>query len=227
MKNKQWLVSLPIIMLVISSCSASSNEIHIDFDDHLTYSWDTLSINNVSEYDILSFVVNDYQDYTIAITSTVAIEDRPEGLADLLMKLETIGDAASQSLIQLYGLSSSQLRELSETHTITLTIEDIVRFNDFKAFTATLSQPVSLLKSSIIEDRIDRTLTAQEVQGFDSMQTYLNRIHSDYITTRYPLSTVSYDEFEADLVARQYTLTDETKAAMEAAFVVFELVDQD
>lgn len=227
MNNKQWLVALPIIMLVISSCSASNTEINLDFDDHLTYSWDTLSLDDVSEYDILSFVVNDYQDYYIAIESIVAIEDHPEGLADILVKLETIGDAASQSLNQLYGLSSSQLRELSDTHTITLTIDDIVRFNDFKALTETQTQAVSLTKQTIIEDRINRSLTAQEVYGFESIQSYLNRIHQNYSTTRYLLNTVSYEEFEADLVARQYTLTDETKAAMEAAFVVFELIDQD
>jgi len=227
MNNKKWLIALPIVMLVISSCAMSSNEIALEFNDQLTYSWDTLSIDDVSSFDLMSFVVNDYDDYQLAIATLVSPEDYPDGLVELLDKLEIIGETATQTLDLLVGLSSSQLNDLCETHAITLTIDDIVRFNDFKAFTASQTDDVRLEKQAIIEARIDRPLTSQEVIGFDSIQTYLNYIHNNYHTIPYPLNTVTYQTFEDYLVSRSYTLTTETKAAMEAAFDVFELVDQD
>jgi len=227
MKNKIWFVGLPVLMLVISSCSMSSNEITIDFDDRLTFSWDTLTIDDVSNFDLMSFIVNDFDDYQLAVEMTLTEDEYPEGLWSLMDTLEVIGTSANQTLMQLYGLSSSELNDVAETYAITLTIDDIVVFNDFKSFTATQTLDVSIDKQAMIEARIDRSLTSQEVEGFAAIQSYLNSIHRNYPTIPYPLHTVTYDTFEAYLLAQSYTLTDEKKAAMEAAFSVFELIDQD
>lgn len=227
MKKKIWVVGLPVLMLVISSCSMSSNEITIDFDDRLTFSWDTLAIDGVSNFDLMFFIVNDFDDYQLAVETTLREDEYPEGLVSLIDKLEVVGTTANQTLLQLYGLSSSELNDVAETYAITLTIDDIVVFNDFKSFTATQTLDVSFDKQTIIEARIDRTLTSQEAEGFDAIQSYLNSIHRNYPSIPYPLHTVTYDTFEAYLVAQSYTLTDERKAAMQAAFEVFELIDQD
>jgi hypothetical protein len=223
--KKIFVLSL-ILLMIFVGCSSSYNLPETSIYDSITYSYENLSFENIDQNDILYGVYDDYQD--IKIMAEKAVEDElvnevPDNISDILSTLKTIGDASLDSLDNLVALSSSDLNALATSNSITLTVEDIVSFNNLKSFTQSLIGRTSISKFEYLEYRLDRNLTSEEKEALNLLQeVYLDLRRSDYNLI---LTNLDFADLELEIIQFNSQVSDEVLDKIEIGFNLIKNID--
>ena len=105
------------------------------------------------------------------------IETLPFGIDATISLLDQMSREANVSLKTLMSFSSAEFLQVATANQITLSIDDIVGFNDLKAVIDTLSGSIGIPKAKLIEDRLGLELTSEEEQGLALLQEYYNSLY--------------------------------------------------
>lgn len=191
-----------ILLMFLVACSASTNyPMDIDYNTPLHYNYESLQYENLSGYDIYSYLFEDYTDLIAVLrthSTNTTLNQSWEQYELTLLKLKSIGIPSVINPSALFDKTSSELNQLATTHEIVLTVDDIIRFNDLKAIFKTLSGGISISKTLLIEYRLGRTMTSDEMEGLDLLQQYYLDLTRKDIPSN--LREITYEELETNLL---------------------------
>ncbi len=192
--KKVLLILLILLTTFLASCSAKEeDQSFIEFDETISFSYETGSFNNTSSYDVL-YGIRDYQkELDMLLYLTTASGDFSKSVPDSEL------DAYSEFLeklekIEIYGIAvflmdSTELKQLFEANSVEIEALDIFAFNAIKnLFESYEDQTYRISKTEYIELLLERPLTSVETNAFEYLQDILNDVF--YLSgKRLPLSS--------------------------------------
>jgi hypothetical protein len=220
MKKKILLLMSMGFLMFFSGCSemvTTGGEAH--FEGQLVFSYSRLGFGTLHPNDILKYIQDDYADLPAILNDAVetgTLEALPGNLEETLAKLKQLGEGSNQKLSVLMGHSSSELNALAIQYDVSLTVDDIVGFNDLKGVLENMTGSVYLSKTDLLAFRLERELTEEEISGLTLLQDYYNQISS--ANAPYDLSTATFEELAAELDALPVPPSAETMASIEIGF---------
>ncbi len=224
---KKILVLLALILLMqFFGCSSAPYHDTVLFDRNLDYSYENLNFDGLNQNDILYYTVDDYIDLEIMILEALQrdmIEEKPLNLLLILETLESLNSYSNISLQRLLKLSTTELYNLAMSHSVILTVDDIVGFNDLKATLNLLNESISISKVDYIEYRLGRDLTEEEIEGFIELQYYYNNI---VMYNGQLLSDMNFEAFSSELNNLYDSPNEEELNRIEIAFEILKLLQE-
>ncbi len=190
-----------------------------------------MTYTNTEPIDILYKIGNPMDDFSIFYLATEGEQmpvEKSEIVNEILPVLTYLNEESGYSFTSLFNRSSEELNSLAISKSITLTLTQIVAFNEMKLFISELqsnisSQAYSIGKIDYIELRLDRTLTQEEIDALELLQLYYPRSslveYTTTITGNSLYSGSSYSGVEsAFVVIVPDPPTEEELAIMEVAY---------
>jgi len=231
--RKTLLLTMFLIVVLLSGCAMKSEEEPYgessSFDSYLNYDFDTLTYTNTNESDLLFNLGSASSDYII-----MTKEEQGE-LSDISIEaygsiLNVLDQIASLDYTfhfeEITTYSSRDLEDFAGKVQLELTITDIITFNsiksDIESYTDSYVSGIS--KQDYIENRIDRDLTPDELQGFFILQErYYELMY--YNEATYSFETNTFEELLLlfnDKIG--YTPLEENEPKLEAAYNILNLI---
>lgn len=208
-----------VLIMILFGCSAAtqeattsitttSNATYItttaNISPDLIYFSEDLTFSNVDEDSFLNYIVDDYQDIRIILDLAYSEGDvlaLPETIDSTLDTLERITNASGISLKALINHSFSTLNDIAKNNDVTLTVQDIVGFNDIKDVVAQLSYSYRLTIEEYLEARLQRPLTQDEANGVNTFYwLYMSLVWN---SDSYDLSGKTAEQFILDVSGNQ------------------------
>lgn len=218
-KLTRWIVVLAL--LFISACSSASTQ-SVNFRSALIYNMTTHFFDDMTPNDILYPLRDSVYDFQAVVATTPNAPS--EGFDEIIDVLHPIANGRSLTIRSILEFTSSQLNTQASLAGVTLSIDDIVRFNDLKAFAATLPSTISLSKVQYIEARIGRLLTTNEADALHYLQQVFNAITQNGLTPP-SLDTFTYEELVSTYqTVSQTTLSESAQATLALAYDVLSLL---
>lgn len=184
--KKILMLFLFFVLLFLTACSSQeTSHIPISIHDHLRFSYASMTYTDTREYDILFEVGNPSKDFIILYNYTQAealtIEE-VSSIDEISVVLTSVSIASAITYSSLLELPSQDFNELAASHSITLTLSEIVAFNEMKTKISVLKNSLTtngylISKIDYIENRIDRQLTTEEITSLELLQDYFYRLN--------------------------------------------------
>ena len=202
MKKIALIVLSIIVLMLFASCAAAPSDYYADFKHPLVYDIDSLRYDHLNDSDIYNYVRDDYLDLIAILPNTTQftnIDSSWEQVVDLIKKLSLIGYELNIAPLTMMEKTSSEINSLAASASITLTVDDIVAFNDLKSYLNELDGLVSVKKEDLFSVHLDRPLTKEEIDSLSTLQHYYNQLmqESNFVS----LKTMSYEDLEPLLLS--------------------------
>ena len=187
--KKIFLALSFIIMIFFLGCSAESNidytsEPSSELPSYIYYQVNYYRISNISEYSLLYYVSDGYEDLVITLNK---IEESnnieiPVNTYTILNTLYEISDKGNVSIKELMLLSNTDLYKLANENSVTLSVDDIVGFNDFKELVKILPSYVHITIEEYLSYYLGREITEVEISRLSLLQGnyYLLKYKEDF-----------------------------------------------
>ncbi len=201
--KKIYRIAITILLLIgFISCSAQMDTYFVPFSKPLDYNIDTLSYENLTEYDIFTYIQDDYLDLIAVIPLTedyYKITGSWSDIQSLIRKLSIIGNTSNIKPETMMTKTSSELNALSKSSSTVLTVDDIVAFNELKLYYEDLSGTIMVNKTTLFGSYLGRSLTTEEISELTTLQLLYNRIVEYHGEIN--LGQMTYDEIEIILLS--------------------------
>lgn len=202
MKKIGLFVLSIISLMVFISCAAAPYDRNAQFNQPLIYDLDSLRYDELLNTDIYNYIQDDYLDLIAVIPATnqfSEIEASWNQITEMIKKLSLIGNLLKIAPIVIIDKSSSEINALAASVSITLTVDDIVAFNDLKTFFSKVDGLESIKKEDLFAVHLERSLTNNEIRALSTLQHYYNLLLFENESIN--LKTMSYDELEPLLLS--------------------------
>lgn len=202
MKKIGLFVLSIISLMVFISCAAAPYDRNAQFNQPLIYDLDSLRYDELLNTDIYNYIQDDYLDLIAVIPATnqfSEIEASWNQITEMIKKLSLIGNLLKIAPIVIIDKSSSEINALAASVSITLTVDDIVAFNDLKTFFSKVDGLESIKKEDLFAVHLERSLTNNEIRALSTLQHYYNLLQFENESIN--LKTMSYDELEPLLLS--------------------------
>lgn len=202
MKKIGLFVLSIISLMVFISCAAAPYDRNAQFNQPLIYDLDSLRYDELLNTDIYNYIQDDYLDLIAVIPATnqfSEIEASWNQITEMIKKLSLIGNLLKIAPIVIIEKSSSEINALAASVSITLTVDDIVAFNDLKTFFSKVDGLESIKKEDLFAVHLERSLTNNEIRALSTLQHYYNLLLFENESIN--LKTMSYDELEPLLLS--------------------------
>lgn len=201
--KKIFRMAISILLLIgFISCSAQMDNFYVPFSKPLNYNLDTLSYEDLTDYDIFTYIQDDYLDLIAVIPLTedyYKITDSWSDIQSLIEKLSIIGKTSNIKPKTMMTKTSSELNSLAISSSTVLTVDDIVAFNELKLYIEDLSGMISINKTLLFGSNLGRSLTTDEIVSLTTLQLLYNRIVEYHGEIN--LESMTYDEIEILLLS--------------------------
>lgn len=217
-----------VLFLLLIGCSEQHYELTVEFSAPLTYSFESLRYPTSSSQDIITMITDNELDLRLALRQAIdqsQIETLPVGVDEIIVLLDQISEAAGVSLKTVMAYSSSELLAAATAHAIALAIDDIVGFNDLKATLALLGGLIRIDKVDLIESKLERELSAEEIQGFDLLQEFFNKII--YVDRQFSLLSTNQESLQLELESLDSPPTEDEILLILDAFAILRSIADD
>ena len=174
-------------ILLLSGCMKADDEdiLEPSIYDYLYYDFDSLSLTNTSESDILYLKQDTYFDFNYIyneLTSSNLTTSEQLVYQDLFTVTDQIADEANIEYEEIINLSSSEFRDTCDNLSIEIGLDEIVSFNSLKELIQDLetlsdSRLSRIPKLNYIELRLDITLTNEEKDSLEFLQEIYNDLY--------------------------------------------------
>jgi hypothetical protein len=228
MKKILFTLLLVTVTTLLYSCASNDyfpNENEPSIYDDLTYDFETLTFTNTTAFDILYHVGNPSEDFIILhqeLLNKTLTDTQKSVYQHLLINLEDLSKSTQQSLSTILKYSSSELNVALEQADITVTLDDIVAFNELKSFLDEIklssNQTLSISKTTYIELRLTLDLNQEDLNNLDFLQKqYIELI--DYEPT-FLIKENSFDDMILILENIANIYSDDEILSLEHAFQI-------
>ena len=224
------------ILVLLSGCAASediTNEPSAVIYENLYYSWSSMSYTNTPDYDIFYQVEDSYEDFII-LHEKIMEDDLTSKEKVAYKQVFDIIDQAEElstyNYSQIIDFSSKEFNDLCETKSITLTLVDVVTFNDIKELiseikTALNTKSSSISKLSYIEKRLDITLSSDETQALVLLQDKYSELFHYSSYDSFNFKTKALEDLLLDFENNiSYTPSDNELIELEIAYDILQLL---
>lgn len=219
--KKLFVLSL-IILMIFVGCSSSTMMENLSIYDNTTYSYEDLSFIDKNQDDVLYYIYNDFQDFLVMVEVAKTkdlISDIPSDLEMIVNTLSVLSEKSGESFRSLVEKTSAELNTLAINNSLSLTVDDIVGFNNLKTFLLSLTGRTTISKITYIELLLDRELSNEEKSGLNLLQDeYINIRRNDYY---FSLTDLDYPGFELVLIDNNPEISDTNLDLIEIGYSVF------
>ncbi len=219
--KKLFILSF-IILMIFVGCSASTDMEVQSIYDNTTYSYETLSFINKNQEDILYYIYDDFQDFPVMVDVAVTneiITEVPSDLDNILDTLATLSESSGESFRSLIERTSAEFNTLAINNSLSLTVDDIVGFNNLKTFLVSLIGRTTISKITYLELLLDRELSDEEKLGLNLLQNEYSNIRKyDYY---FSLTDLDYADFELVLMENNPEISEANLDLIEIGYLVF------
>lgn len=220
---KKILCALSLIaFMFLFGCSASMEYTTIighGLND-VQYNMVNLRFSYLNESDLVHYVADEGKDFKIMLNIAYENEviesllDSNNGVIDTLI---LISDESEKTLYFMLNHSVTELNELAEANSITLTVDDIVGFIDLLAIREQFSGSLFLSKTEYLELRLGRELTLEEENGLTNFQDGYNQLYITF-NKNYNIENITFLQIVDDLDGLGYGYTQEDYDSMEIGY---------
>ncbi len=226
MKKSILFIMMLFLSFMIYACSAgdqSPNTDEVTFGMPFTYSFTTMTYANNNNFDIFYGLGDPYEDFVILYESYNSIkltEQEASIYEHIIDNLASLSSSSGRSIgYYLSTYTSTDLKNDFDSYEITMTIDDIVAFNNLKSFKETVEGTSRFLsyieKPLYIELRFGVVLTDEELSDLDYLQYHFNQL-------MYHASVSLLDDSFEDIISIAsdlgYTFTEEQLAQLESGY---------
>ncbi len=219
--KKLFILSI-IILMIFVGCSASTDMAVLSIYDNTTYSYESLSFIDKNQEDILYYIYDDFRDFPVMVEVAVSNElvtDVPSDLDNILDTLATLSESSGESFRSLIEKTSAEFNILAINNSLSLTVDDIVGFNNLKTFLVSLTGRTAISKITYLELLLDRELSDEEKSGLSLLQNEYSNIRKyDYY---FSLTDVDYTDFELIVMENNPEISDANLDLIEIGYLVF------
>ncbi len=226
MKKIYLILLMLVTSFLIASCSAAydGTNIPLSIYDHISFNFDTMTYTSYDSYDIVYDLGNPFDDFVILHENLYDSDfetSEKDAYAYLIDMLYSVGRLTNKNMTDMLAFSSADIKTLLEIHYYTVTIEDIVTFNNLKDLVDTMKQTMTstdyyIQKTTYIETRLNITLSSTDIYNLELLQEKyieLKDVESDLDFKRF-----SFDDLITIGEHYNYYLSDEVKTDMESAY---------
>ncbi|MDD3477514.1 MAG: hypothetical protein PHP32_01380 [Candidatus Izemoplasmatales bacterium] len=200
MKRIFSIVLVAIMFVFTWGCAAEVTTIETTtLIDQLSYSMTSLTYTKTNVVDMLYNAGNPDEDFAIfsAMLPESAVDAETKQIfSDSLSLVLPLSSnfVASNSTGNVYSMTTADFNDLAVSQGVTLTISDVVLFNQGKEAYQLIAKAASenhteITRQQYIEYRLHRLLTEDEIEGCNLFQKYYAQLNGYY--TGYLLSSVS------------------------------------
>ncbi|AUD63849.1 hypothetical protein BK010_09700 [Tenericutes bacterium MO-XQ] len=233
MKKLYLIIILIITVFVMVGCSAMEEEPYNDLPHvygNLYYDYETMTYNSIHSSDIFYNIGDVKEDFIIlhqemeGISYTSNEIDVYHAFFD---KLLLLADATGQSVGVIMNYNSSDFKTALETHSIEVTLNDVVTFNDVKSALETYKSQnnnPSIRKIDYISYILDQELTNEDRDHLQFLQDeYLELVDRNIVLD---LKTISYENLILSLESTGKTYTEIQLVSLKSAYDLLNLIYQ-
>lgn len=201
--------SVMILILTVFSffgCAAAPQYETVVFDDPMVYSFASMTLNRLVEFDIASYASAPDVDLKAAIRSSLGAENLEwfdDAKQSLIALIGELSGHSGQSMKALFELSGSELNALAVETSLALTVDDVIAFADLKVYIESVEPRVYVSRKALFETALGRSLSDAETEGLSDFQTYVSYLarYGDAVS----VETMEEDALRTALEARGYS----------------------
>ncbi len=180
MKKLLLLIVIGLVFLMSGCMAEMEPEVEtVEIYDSISYRSSGMSYTNTLESDILYLAQDTYFDFALLYDEVMDVSlsvNEQVAYEQLLGVIDELNENTRLSYPEILNLSSGNFNIQCKDNSIPITLEDIVSFNSFKSLfeevkTTYNTSPSSISKISYIEMRLDISLTNEEINALDKLQT--------------------------------------------------------
>ncbi len=228
MKKLYMLLMIMIFSFTLYSCAAGGGyDVQITpsiSGDTLSFDYRTLTYTTNKNNDILEIIGNPNEDFIIMYQQAKNEYFNDESLNlyhHMLNNLIQLSELESVNIGSLLDLSSTELNALMISHDISVTVDDIVIFNEMKAAKASAYQNY-ISKVTYINERLHIILSSDEINSLDLFQeTYIDYL--DYQTS-FIIKDFTYEEIIEKYTSVGMNLSEDTLEDLKIAYDILILL---
>lgn len=218
MKKILLALSMLMMMLFVGCSSAAPLEYDKNIYDVFSYSYRKGEFSNVENSDIFKYFIDYTSDRELMMEFALdedLISEYTANESILLGKVALIIEETSRSYEDLFDSTSQEFNAYAVEAGVELSIDDIVSFNDLKI---KLSEAgvVFINKLTFIEFKFDRSLTTDEISGYNLLQEVYLDLLEHYGT--YDLTNKTYDDLVADTEEIRTVISEEDREILEIGY---------
>jgi hypothetical protein len=188
----------------------------------LIFSWHSLTYTETDDYDIFYHLGSPIDDFVIlhqrAFNETLN-ETEINAYDQLFNILNDIADSQYISIGDTFNYTSAEINEFAKNINQSLSINDIVTFNNFKDVKESLeTTSTAISKSLYYELRTDQTLTDEQYNNIELLQNYFIKLYYEYNLT--DISRYSYDYIEEQCLSLDDYPTQDELISLENGYLL-------
>lgn len=201
--------SVMVLFLTVFSffgCSAATHTESVVFEDPMVYSYTSMSLNRLYDYDLASYASSPGVDLKAAIQSSLGTENLEwfdDAKQSLISLIGELSGRSGQSVKALFELSGSELNALAVESSLSLTVDDVIAFADLKSFIESTESRVYVTRKALFEAALGRTLSDVETEGLSDFQDYLSLLARHGVSVA--VETMEEAALRTDLGVRGYS----------------------